>query len=170
MASGQVVALIYQVTPPATLYATPSRRAGGSTPSENVPVWLFDGTTQIEYLDFYGQMTGAYAGGGITVQIKWSAIAATSGSVRWEGAFRRVADDAEDLDTSQTYDYNGVTATTATVAGEVDYTTITFTNGADMDSVTAGDMFIFRLRRVYNDAGDNIGDDVQLHYIVIQET
>lgn len=170
MASGQVVAFVYQTTPPATLYATPGRRAGASSPAENVPVWSFDGTVQTEYLDFYGQMTSSYSSGGITVQIKWSALTATTGSARWEAAFRRVADDAEDLDVAQTYDYNGVTSTTANVAGEVKYATITFTNGADMDSVVAGDMFVLRVRRVHSDAGDTIAEDCQLHYIVIQET
>jgi hypothetical protein len=169
MASGQVVALIYQVTPPATNYATPSRRAGGSSPSENVPVWLFDaGTT--ESLDFYCQMTSAYAGGGITVQIKWSSVDQTSNAVKWNAAFRRLNDDAVDIDTSKTYDFNTVTATTATVAGEVDYTSITFTNGADMDSVAAGDMFILRVQRDGGNAADNMTNDAQLHYIVIQET
>jgi hypothetical protein len=169
MASGQVVGLIYQIVPPASGYATPSRRAGGSSPVENIPVWLFDASTT-ESLDFYGQMTGAYSNGGITIQIKWSSVDQTTGNVKWNAAFRRVADDAEDLDVSQTYDFNTVTATTTNVPGEVDYTTITFTNGADMDSVVAGDMFIVRLQRDANNAADTMTNDAQLHYIVIQET
>lgn len=169
MASGQVVGLIYQIVPPASGYATPSRRAGGSNPAENIPVWLFDAST-VESLDFYAQMTGAYSNGGITIQIKWSSVDQTTGNVKWNAAFRRVADDAEDLDVSQTYDFNTVTATTTNVAGEVDYTTITFTNGADMDSVVAGDMFIVRLQRDANNAADTMTNDAQLHYIVIQET
>lgn len=169
MASGQVVGLIYQIVPPASGYATPSRRAGGSSPAENIPVWLFDASTA-ESLDFYGQMTGAYSNGGITIQIKWSSVDQTTGNVKWNAAFRRVADDAEDLDVSQAYDFNTVTATTTNVAGEVDYTTITFTNGADMDSVVAGDMFIVRLQRDANNAADTMTNDAQLHYIVIQET
>lgn len=51
MASGQVVGLVYQIAPPATGYATPSRRAGGSNPVENIPVWLFDAATT-ESLEF----------------------------------------------------------------------------------------------------------------------
>lgn len=170
MASGQVVGFIYQTVPPATVYATPGRRAGGSSPNENIPVWFFDGTVQTEYLDFYGQMTSSYGGGGITLQIKWSATSVTSGSARWEAAFRRVADDAEDLDVSQSYDYNSVTSTTTNVAGEVKYATITFTDGADMDNVVANDMFILRVRRVFDDVADTIAEDCQLHYVVIQET
>ena len=169
MASGQVVGLIYQVIPPAATYATPSRRAGGSTPAENFPVWLFDPGTA-EHLDFYGQMTGAYSGGGITVQIKWSADA-TSGNCEWQAAFRRVADDAEDVDVSHTYDFNSLIVTPASVAGEVKYSAITFTNGADMDSVVAGDMFVLRIKRDAADVtNDTMTGDAQLHYIVIQET
>lgn len=115
-------------------------------------------------------MTTAYTNGGITIQIKWSSVDQTTGNVKWNAAFRRVADDAEDLDVAQTYDFNTVTATTTNVAGEVDYTTITFTNGADMDSVVAGDMFIVRLQREGANAADTMTNDAQLHYIVIQET
>lgn len=169
MASNQTVGFYYQVVPPATAYATPSRRAGGSTPNENVPVWLFDAGTA-ENLDFYGQMSNSYGGGGITVQIKWSSVDQTSGNCVWKAAFRRVADDAEDLDVSQTYDFNSTTATTANVAGEVKYSTITFTNGADMDSVVAGDMFILRIQRDAANASDTLTNDAQLHYVMIQET
>jgi hypothetical protein len=171
MASGQSVAIIYQVTPTAANYATMDTRLGGSTPGENVPVWDFDGTTA-EYVDFYCQMLSNYSGGGITLQIKFSMTSAinTTGNVVWRAAFRRIADDAEDVDTAQTYDFNSVTATPTTAAGEVKYTSITFTNGADMDSVTAGDMFILRFGRDPVNVADTVSTDAELHYIVITET
>ena len=168
MASGQSVAIIYQVTPTSANYATMDTRLGGSTPGENVPVWDFDGATA-EYLDFYGQMLSNYSGGGITLQLKFS-LTTTTGAVVWRAAFRRVADDAEDIDVSQTYDFNTVTASAANVAGEVKYTSITFTDGADMDSVVAGDMFILRVGRDPVNAGDTITSDAELHYIVVTET
>jgi hypothetical protein len=111
-----------------------------------------------------------YGGGGLTVRIRWSATSATSNAVRWEAAFRRIDDDAEDVDTSHTYDYNGVTATTASASGEVDYTTITFTAGADMDSLAAGESFVLRLRRKADDAADTMTGDAELHAVMVTET
>lgn len=169
MASGQVVGLIYQNTPPGANYATLDTRPGASTPAENVPVYDFDAATA-EYMDFYGQMLSNYAGGGITIQIKWSATTAISGNCIWGAAFRRVADDAEDVDVAQTYDYNYLTTTPANVSGEVKYSTITFTNGVDMDSVTAGDMFILRIVRDAANASDTMTGDAELHYVVVTET
>ena len=169
MASGQSVAIIYQITPPGANYATLDTRAGGSTPAENVPVYDFDASTA-EYLDYYCQMMSNYSGGGITLQIKWSATSATSGDCIWRAAFRRIADNAEDVDTSKSYDYNSITVAPANVSGEVKYDTITFTSGADMDSVTAGDMFILRIGRDAANGNDDMAGDAELHYIVVTET
>jgi len=169
MASGDVVGYLVAVVPPATAYATPDARAGGSTPAESFPVWDFDDTT-VESLDFHGVLSPQYGGGGLTVRIRWSATSATSNAVRWEAAFRRIEDDAEDVDTSHSYDYNGVTATTASASGEVDYTTITFTSGADMDSLAAGESFVLRLRRKADDAADNMTGDAELHAVIVTET
>lgn len=169
MASNDIVGIIYAVLPSATAYATPDARAGGSTPAESFPVWDFDDAT-VESLDFHGILSPQYGGGGLTVRIRWSATSATSNAVRWEAAFRRIEDDAEDVDTSHSYDYNGVTATTASASGEVDYTTITFTSGADMDSLAAGESFVLRLRRKADDAADNMTGDAELHAVMVTET
>src|SRR5688572_24793914 len=127
MASGQVVGQIVNIQPPATSMATPGIRAGGSTPAEGVPLWNFDASS-IEYLDFYGVLKN-YAGGGLTVELKWAAASATTGSVVWGIAMRRIADDAEDLDTSHTYDYNNLTAAAApSASGELSYDSGTFTD------------------------------------------
>lgn len=155
-------------TPPATVYATLDIMVGTSTPAESIPVHDFDDTTQ-EFMDFYGFMPRNYGGNGVTITFVHSAAAAT-GVFGIEAAFRRVADDAEDLDTTaQTYDYNVVAATVASAIGEAAYDVITFTNGADMDSVVAGDYFILRVRR--NPAvGSDATGDCSIHMIEIKET
>lgn len=169
MASGDLVGQILAASPPATLYATQDVRAGGSTPAENVPVMDFDDST-VEYMDFYGVVQG-YDGGGLTVRLKWSATSATSGDCVWSGAFRRVADDAEDVDTAHTYDYNNVTVTAPSASGEVDYAAITFTDGADMDSLADGEAFILRVRRFASDAADTMTGDAELWPVpLIEET
>lgn len=162
----------YMATPPGTIYAVPDTITGTSTPAETIPVLAFDDTVQ-EYTDFYCVMPAHYAGTtGITVTIMWSAVEASPDVVEWTAALRRVADDAEDLDTTaHTYAYNVVIATAPSAVGEVAYDDITFTDGADMDSVTAGDYFILRVSRDPTPAsGTDVTGDAYIHMIYITET
>ena len=60
---------------------------------------------------------------------------------------------------------------TASAAGEVAYTTITFTDGADMDNVAAGEYFWIEVHRSSAAAGDTLNaNDAELHFIEIRET
>lgn len=168
MASGQVVGHILEVMPPGASAAVRSRRVGGSTPAESFLVYNFpDAATA--YLDLKVMLRG-YAGGGLTIDLPWMALTVTTGAARWGVAIRRLADDAEDIDTSQTYDYNDVTDTTANVAGELSYPTVTFTDGADMDSWANGELAIVRIRRVPSDGADTLSDTAQLAGWCIRET
>lgn len=170
MASGQVVLQVLKAIPPATGFATPDARAGGSSPAESVNVWDFDDTSA-EVMDFLCELTNSYGGGGLTVQLKWSATSATSGAVVWRAAIRRIADDAEDIDVAHTYDYNAASADTApTASGEISYQTIAFTDGADMDSLAAGETCILRVQRLPTDAGDTMVGDAELWAVVGRET
>ena len=158
MASGAAVVQILGISGPATLQAAIGSITGTSTPAEFLDVWDFD-SAAIEYLDFKCRLVG-YTGGGLTFQLAW-ASGATSGNVVWSIAIRRIADDAEDLDTTaQTYDYNDAAAdATASAAGELAYTTVTFTDGADMDSWANGEVAIVRLRRVATDGNDTLNSN-----------
>lgn len=168
MASGQVVGQILDVMFPSANFAALVQRTGGSTPAERVLVYAFDAST-IEYLDFKVMLRG-YGGGGLTITLPWSAATATTNATRWGAAVRRMADDAEDIDTSQTYDYNDVDDTCANVSGELSYPTITFTDGADMDSWANGELAIVRVRRNASHANDNMTGDAELWGIEIRET
>jgi hypothetical protein len=168
MASGDSVVKIIRQSPPATSFATLDTRTGGSTPAEAFPVLDFDGTA-IEYMDYLCRLE-KYAGGGLTFTIVWSATSATTGDVRWEIGIRRLQDDVEDIDTSQTYDYNGVTDTTASATGEASYCTITFTDGVDMDSWADGEAAVVRLRRDPTNGADTIATDVECWGLFGKET
>lgn len=168
MASGQVVGQILDVMLPGSSFAPPSVRTGGSTPPEKVAINLFDAAS-IEYLDYKVLLRG-YGGGGLTVLLPWSAATATTGVCRWGVAVRRVQDDAEDIDASQTYDFNEVDDTTANVSGELSYPTVTFTDGADMDSWANGEIAIVRVRRNASHANDTMTGDAELWGIEIRET
>jgi hypothetical protein len=168
MASGAVVGQILDIMYPGANFAQLTVRTGGSTPAERVPIHAFDAAT-IEYLDFKVMLRG-YGGGGLTIDLPWSAASATSGATRWEIAIRRIADDAEDIDTSQTYDFNSVDDTAASASGELSYPVITFTDGADMDSWANGEIAIVRVRRNASHANDTMTGDAELWGIVIRES
>lgn len=173
MASGDSVVQILKAMPPGANAATMDVRAGGSTPAESVQVWDFDAGSD-EYMDWLCKLEG-YGGGGLTYTMPWSASSATSGNTRWELAMRRIADDAEDIDAAHSYDYNGVTDTAPSASGEVSYPTISFTDGADMDGVVEGELFILRAHRDYDyDAGggdeDNMSGDAELWDVLAVES
>jgi hypothetical protein len=172
MASGNslITLLPLDNVPPATLYATLDTMVGTSTPVEAIPVLDFDDTAA-EYADFYCFMPRNYNGGGVTISFVWSAAAATNTAVL-RAAFRAVPDDTEDLDTTaHTYDYNTSGALTPpSVVGEVAVDTLTFTDGADMDSVAAGSYFVLRVGRLPTDGNDTLAGDLSIHAIEIMET
>lgn len=170
MASSDIVGIISRIAPPAANFATFDTRAGGSTPAEAFPLYDFDDTTE-EYIDLICRLEN-YAGGGLTITFDWSATSATTGDVRWGGAIRAIPDDAEDLDAAHTYSFQEVTDTTASASGERSRATLTFTSGAQMDSLANLESFILRIRREPGDAADNLAGDAELWLdsIVIKET
>lgn len=172
MASGELVVLVEQVMPPTASFAAFGTRIGGSTPAEQVPHWAFDAGAD-EYVDFYCTLLG-YGGGGLTFTLTWMAASATTGGVLWAIGIRRRQDDADDLDAAHTYDYNEVRDACASAAGEESYMTITFTNGADMDSWANTEKAIVRVRRRGSDntatTGDDMAGDAQLTGLIGKET
>jgi hypothetical protein len=157
---------------PATSYAELTSLTGGATPGERIILANFDDTTD-EYIDLPDLvMPRAYAGGGLTLTIRWMAASATTGNVIWGAAFRRDQDDAEDWDTTaHSYDFNASSGVAAPSAvGETSYDTITFADGADMDSVAAGEGFCLRIRRDADNGSDTMTGDARFWTIEIKET
>jgi hypothetical protein len=136
-----------------------------------VPVLDFDPDAD-EYAIFGAVMPRHYAGGGVTETIGWMATSATSGTVRWDGAFKSITDDADDLDTKPLDTARSVTSTTASASGEVKYETIAYANGDEMDSVAAGEYFQFQLNRDANNGSslDTMTGDAELVFVEIRET
>ncbi len=157
------------VTVPTTVGAPMGQINGGSSPVEGIPYFSFvDGT--ITYRDFYCRLID-YSGGGLTLNFEVLRTSATA-ALRYvfEAAIRRINTGTEDITASHTYDYNAVTATTASAAGEVDYAAITFTDGADMDSLAVGESFILRITRDADNGSDDMTGDAYLIAIEIKET
>lgn len=176
MASGNTLLILHPFA--ASLVSTAANfpqfhTIGGAngTSAEVIPVLAFDGAGADETCDWYCVLPRNYAGGGLTCTFYWSS-SSTDGDVVWQAAIRRVNDQGEDLDTTDhAYAYNLAAATTVPATqGHVDYVPITFTDGADMDSLAAGEYFIFRVMRDSGDAGDTEATDAYLHMIEIRET
>jgi len=148
MASGDTLAVFTPLhnEPPSSNYAETNTVAA----AEGLrPVLEFDAGTD-ETAIFSGVMPRNYAGTtGVTVTI-WYAMASdqTSDEVVWDAAFERVADGyAMGAGGSAFAAIQSVTDTTDNTADNIDPATITFTNGAEIDSVVAGDPFRFKITR-----------------------
>lgn len=168
MASGAPVVQVLAILPPASNFAVPAVRQGGSTPAERVRVYQFPDAA-LTYMDYLCRLVG-YDGGGLTFSLPWSAATATANATRWEIAIRRMQDDAEDIDVSHTYDYNAVDDTAPSAAGELSYPTVSFTDGADMDSWVDGELAVVRVRRNGTHANDSMTDTAQLWAVTGVET
>ena len=131
------------------------------------PVLDFDATTG-EIAIFSTIMPRNYAGGGVTVYAHWAASTATSGTIGWLVGFERIGT-AQDMDTDSFAADNTITATTVSgTSGIVVITNVTFTDGADMDSVAVGETF--RLKITRDVAGDSATGDAELRAVEIKET
>ena len=160
-------------TVPTTVGAPIGQINGGSSPVEGIPYFSFvDGT--ITYRDFYCRLID-YSGGGLTLNFEVLRTSATA-ALRYvfEAAIRRINTGTEDITASHTYDYNAVTITIPAgppAAGIPILGTITFTDGADMDSLANGEAFILRFRRNATSATDDATDTARvLATITARET
>lgn len=167
MASGNILASFFPADnePPASNYATPDQRNGRN-------VLDFDGATDEEAV-FSGTLPPHYGGGGLTVAIEVAFTSATSGSGRLQADIERLQTGTLDIDADSftgTFQSAGVTApgtSGVTVIG-----TITFTSGAQMDNLAAGERFRIKIRRDADGTSgtDDIATDMELVAVVITET
>lgn len=163
MSSGDMLLVFtpYSNEPPASNYATLDTR-------NNHPVLDFDAATN-ESAVFTGIMPRNYAGGGITVYLHYAMTSAEANTVDWDVAFERIGDQQLDIDGDSFADVNSVDDTTVPgTTGLVDIVSVAFTNGADMDSVAAGEAF--RLKVTRDAASDDATGDAELLAVELRET
>ena len=132
------------------------------------PVLAFDGSTN-ESAVFSAVMPRSYAGGGLTVSIHYAMTTATSGDIDWDVAFERIGDQQLDIDADSFAAVNSTDNTTGpATSGNVDVITVTFTDGADMDSIAAGEGFRMKVTR--DAVSDTDNTDAELRFVEIKET
>jgi len=132
------------------------------------PVLDFDASTN-ESAVFSCIMPRMYDAGGLTVYIHYAMSTATSGDVDWDVAFERIGDQQQDIDSDGFAAANSVDNTTVPgTSGLVDIVNVTFTNGADMDSIAVGEGFRIKVTR--DAASDTAAGDAELLFVEIKET
>lgn len=163
MATGNTLCVFtaLQNEPPATNYATFDTR-------NSHPVLDFDTTTQ-EAAIFTGVLPRHYGGGGITVYLHYAMSTATTGTCGWDVAFERIGNGSQDLDADGFATAQTVTAVTVDGAsGNVDIVNVAITDGANIDSIAAGETFRLRIRR--DVANDTAAGDAELIAVELKET
>jgi hypothetical protein len=156
------VLLPHAYFPAATAYATRDTR-------NNTPVLDFDDSVDESAL-WLDVMPVRYAGGGITVEIEFAATSATSGDVVWTAALERIGAESQDLDADGFASAKTVTATVSSTCGKTKMASIAFTDGAEMDSVAAGNTFRLQITRDANNAADTATGDAELVAVHVKET
>ena len=163
MASGDTLLIFhpYNNEPPTANYATLDTR-------NQHPVLDFDATTN-ETAIFSAVMPRNYAGGGLTVYLHYAMTSAEADTVDWDVAFERIGDGVLDIDADSFAAVNSVDNTPLpATTGLVDIVNVTFTDGADMDSIAVGEAF--RLSVTRDAVSDDAAGDAELLAVEIKET
>lgn len=165
MASGNLLAIVTPLSnePPTSNPATFDVR-------NNHPVLDFDAGTDESGITTL-IMPQHYAGGGITVLLHYSMSSAVADDVRLDAALERIGDEVQDIDSDGFAAVQSVTDTVPGTSGHVGVATITFTDGAQMDSVAAGDAYRVKVTRDADHAtDDDATGDLELVAVEIRET
>lgn len=166
MASGDTLAVFTPLhnEPPASNYATLDLR-------NYHPVLDFDGATDEEAV-FTSILPRNYSGGGLTVYLHVAFTSATSGNAYWQAGIERMDDSSLDMDADSFASFQGAAGNPNGTSGVMTLVTITFTSGAQMDSLAAGEMFRLKIRRdADGTAGtDDVATDAELFGVEIKET
>jgi len=166
MSSGDTLAVFTPLhnEPPSAAYMTLDVRNGH-------PVLDADGATDEEAV-FTGILPRHYAGGGLTVYLHVMFSSATSGNAYWQAAFERMDDGTLDTDADSFAAFQGAAGNPNGTSGIMTLVTITFTSGAQMDSLAAGEMFRLKVRRDADGSvgTDDVTTDAELVGIEIKET
>ncbi|KIO48185.1 hypothetical protein [Nitrosospira sp. NpAV] len=163
MASGDTLLAFFPPDnePPASNYATLDTR-------NNHPVLDFDAVTAETAL-FTGILPRNYAGGGITVYIHAALSGAIAGTLGWLMAFERLSDMTMDMDADSFAADQAVTAATVPgTSGVILVLSAAVSNGANMDSIAAGEAFRLRIKR--DVANDTAAGDAELIAVELKET
>lgn len=164
MASGNTLLIL-----PAPCFIKPSSGGAVWGARNQQAHWSCDDTTDEVVYSIPLVMPEHYAGGGVTLEAETRAATATSGNFVLKSAFSRSTGQDADSDGFAAENLSSATATNGT-SGVPTTATITFTDGADMDSVAAGDPFRLLIGRNASNGSDTMSGDLQIVSVHIKET
>lgn len=145
---------------------TPSSSSALIDTRNSHPVLNFDAGTALDAV-FSDVMPSNYSGGGITVIPYAMAGTATAGTMVWTAALENDTNHDLDGDGFAT-GLNGTLVASGT-SGILGTIGISFSNGAAMDSIVAGDPYRLKITRNVSDAQDGMAGTAQLKAVVIKE-
>lgn len=131
----------------------------------NRPVLTFADTPS-QVAIFTALLPASYAGGGLQVRVGWAAAAVT-GTVGWLVSIERIGTTLDTDTDSFASDQTITAATVSGTSGVLTVTSVTIADGADMDSLAAGELFRIRITR--DTANDNAAGLAYLHFVEILE-
>lgn len=165
MASGNTLAVLLPQAsePPSSSYASLDTRNG-------ILVLDYDASGE-ESTIFRGVLPANYSGGGLTLDVYWMATSATTGDVVWGGSIERAQNAGTDQDSdSFATEQTSSAVTTNGTSGIKNKSTITFSSGANMDSLAAGEPFRLKLARKVANVGDTMTGDAEITEAHLKET
>ena len=163
MASGQTVAKFSAMGgEPALSNSAAMKRRNGHYYQQ------FDGATN-QSIIFGDTLSRNYAGGGLTVYLHIALSSETTGDTDWDVAFERVGSGSQDVDadgfaTAQSTDNTTVPGT----SGHVQVIAVTFTDGAQIDSIAVGEYYRMKVTRAA--VSDTSSGFAELYRVEIKET
>ena len=119
---------------------------------------------------FTSIMPQNYEGNGLTCKIHYSMSSDNTNDVVLAIGFEKVEDNVLDITTDSFAAVNSVIDTVPGTLHHKKQATITFTNGADMDNIVAGDQYRFYIIRLSSSGDDDASGDLELHAIEMRET
>lgn len=164
MASGDTLLIFhpYNNEPPTANYATLDIR-------NQHPCLDFDADTD-ESSVFSAVLPRNYGGGGVTVYLHLTDTNDTNAAHKsyWDVSFER--DTAQDLDSDSFAAVQSGNISPNGTSGIPVVLSIAFTDGAQIDSVVAGELFRLKVTRDANHASDDWANDAELLAVEIKET
>jgi hypothetical protein len=163
MASGDTLCVFTALAnqPPSSNFATVDARNG-------IMVLDFDAGTD-ESAVFVGVLPRSYSGGGLTVTLHWMASSDTTDTnvCVWNAEIER---STTDLDSDSFAAAQAANGNPNATSGIITSTAITFTAGAQMDSLAVGELFRLRITRDANNGSDTMTGDAELVAVELKET
>jgi len=151
----------------ANMATFPASSPAAATSRNEHPIIAFDDSTD-ENIIFHGLISNDYSNAALTVHIDWVAATATTGDVKWDVQFERLADGGTDIDADSFATLQTSTDTTDGTSGIITRSSIAFTQ-VQADSIVAGDSFRLKVTRDANAAGDTLSGDAQILRVGVKQ-